>query len=97
MSPFEFSKRLCFMKIAAPGFMYQHMPSVAAAMDAWNSSRAQQEMLAQMRQAQAFPALHATQPAMHAAAMGNSDTPYMQFDVGSSPPVHHRRHRHHQG
>jgi hypothetical protein len=88
-------RRDAMPKTAAPGFMYNHLPSVAAAMDAWNTSREQQEMISRMRDAQMFPALHATQPAMRAAAMGNVETPYMQFDLGSSPPVHHRRHRHH--
>lgn len=98
MSPHLLAQRLCFMKLAAPMFMYQHAPSIAAAMDAWNSSREQQDALHQMRQSQMFPALHATQPAMRAAAMGNQDTPYLQFDQGGSPPVHHhRRHRHHHG
>lgn len=91
-------RRDALPKTAAPTFMYEHAPSVAAAMDAWSNSRAQQQALSQFRQSQMFPALHATQPVMRAAAMGNQDTPYVQFDQGGSPPVHHhRRHRHHHG
>lgn len=80
-------------KLAASNLMYQHLPSVAAAMDAWSSSRAEQQALADFHAQRQFPASYATQPAMRAMAMGDA-TPYMSFDQ-AAPTVHHRRHRHH--
>jgi hypothetical protein len=69
-------------------------PSVAAAMDAFQASRAQQEAQEAMMRGDPFPALHATQPNMLLAqqqAMYGGGMPTQQ------PVHHHRRHRHHSG
>lgn len=81
-----------FQKAAAE-FLASQFPSLSAAFDAYSQSRAYQNALQAQRDAVAFPALHATQPAMYymnqQAMMG--DTP----NSATAQPHHHRRHRHH--
>lgn len=79
-------------KQAAFDAAYKFAPSLAAAYDAYSASREQQ---AQM-EAQNFPALHATQPAMLQAqqqmAYGMDPSGGQAF---AAQPVHHRHRRHH--
>ena len=82
-----------FRKIAFD-FLANQLPSVSAAMEAFQASRAQQEYMDAQRNAASFPALHATQPAM---MMAQQQMAYGGDPSFSAPPVHHRRHRHHTG
>lgn len=52
-----------FQKMAAE-FLASQFPNMAAAFEAYRVSKERQELLEAQRQAAAFPALHATQPAM---------------------------------
>jgi len=80
-----------FQKAAAE-FMANQFPSLSAAFDAYSQSRQYQNALQAQRDAAAFPALHATQPAMYYAnqQMMMGDTP----NLATAQPHHHRR-RHH--
>ena len=55
------TRPLLFQKFAAE-FLASQFPSLAAAFDTYQASRAQQAYADAQRQAQAFPALHSTQP-----------------------------------
>ncbi len=81
-----------FQKLAME-FMANQFPSLSAAFDAYQASRAEQEGLRAQQHAAQFPALHATQPAMMAA---QQQMMYGMGDMQQQQPVHHhRRHRHH--
>lgn len=60
-------------------------PALSAAMDTYNAVQRQHD-------AEAYPGMTMTQPMMREMAMGGF-TP--SSGSTSSPPVHHRRHRHH--
>ena len=77
---------------AAMEFLASQFPSMSAAFDAYSQSREYQKALQAQRDAAAFPALHATQPAMYYAnqQMMMGDTP----NLATAQPHHHRR-RHH--
>lgn len=82
-----------FQKAAAE-FLASQFPSLSAAFDAYSQSRQYQNALQAQRDAMAFPALHATQPAMYYANQ--------QTMMGAAPDLalaqpHHHRHRHHSG
>lgn len=81
-----------FQKAAAE-FLASQFPRLSAAFDAYSQFRSDLNLLQMQRDAAAFPALHATQPAMYymnqQAMLG--DTP----NVIAAQPHHHRRHRHH--
>lgn len=81
-----------FQKAAAE-FMASQFPSLSAAFDAYSQSREYQKALQAQQNAAAFPALHATQPAMYYANQQfmSGGTP----DMAAAQPHHHRRHRHH--
>lgn len=81
-----------FLKGAAAAFVNQYLPSLGAAFDAFEASRAQQEALDAARQRIAYPAMHFTQPMMASYAMGGGQEE-------PPPSHHHRRHhrRHHHG
>ena len=79
------NNRVAFHKISAE-FLVNQFPNLSAAIDAYQTSKA-------MHDAQAFPALHSTQPAMMMAQqqmMMGGDPSFSQ-----QPVHHHRRHRHH--
>lgn len=80
-----------FQKAAAE-FMASQFPNLSAAFDAYSQSRQYQDAMQAQRDAAAFPALHATQPAMYYAnqQMMMGDTP----NLATAQPHHHRR-RHH--
>jgi hypothetical protein len=87
------SRRPDLFQKAAEEFFSSQFPSLSAAFDAYAQSRAYQNALQAQRDAAAFPALHATQPAMYymnQQAMAGA-TP----DAATAQPHHHRRHRHH--
>lgn len=79
------ANRVAVNKVATE-FFSQQFPNLSAAFDAYQASKA-------VHDAQAFPALHATQPAMMLA----QQQMMMGGDPSMSQPVvhHHRRHRHH--
>lgn len=73
-------------------YLARAFPSLSAAVDAYDHERANQEAVDAAR----YPALYATQPNVMAAfqqSMGGVPT---GSQLGSAPPVHHRRHRHHR-
>jgi hypothetical protein len=76
----------------ADDFFDRYFPSITAGARAYSASRDVQRALEAEREAQLYPALHATQPDMWYAQQqamfggGLSSTP--------SPPVHHRHRRH---
>lgn len=80
-----------FQKAAAE-FLASQFPNLSAAFDAYSQSRQYQNAMQAQRDAAAFPALHATQPAMYYAnqQMMMGDTP----NLATAQPHHHRR-RHH--
>ena len=79
------TNRVAMDKLATQFFANQ-FPNLSAAFDAYEASKAEHD-------AQAFPALHATQPAMMMAQqqmmMGGDPS------MSQQPVYHHRRHRHH--
>lgn len=75
------------LKEASSQFLAAHFPSVGAAWDAWDTSRAQQAAIEAQAEQLKYPALSFTQPRMMEYAMGGGQA--------APPPVHHRRHRHH--
>jgi hypothetical protein len=77
---------------AAMEFLASKFPSMSAAFDAYAQSRDYQKALQAQQNAAAFPALHATQPAMYYAnqQMMMGETP----NFAAAQPHHHRRHRH---
>lgn len=76
----------------ASEFFASAFPSLSAAVDAYDASRAQQAAMDAARRADMFPALTATQPSMYMAqqAMMGGGMP-----MATTPTHHHRRHRRH--
>ncbi len=80
-------------KLGAAELAYKLAPSLANAYDAYQATSAALEAQKQQEERMRFPALHATQPERMMNAMYSMDPSSTgSFD---SPPVHHRRHRHH--
>ena len=74
-----------FQKAAAE-FLASQFPSLSAAFDAYSQSRQYQNALQAQRDAMAFPALHATQPAMYYANQQTTvDGNFTETVQGSAP------------
>lgn len=81
------------LKEAASEFLYNHLPSVGAAFDAFDAERAHQDAIEAQREAQRYPSMAFTQPMAQQYAMGGGLS-----GMGASPaPTHHRHRRHHHG
>lgn len=91
MTRLEFARRLCFIKLAAPGVVRTLAPSIAAALDAYGASRDQARYVAHLRALREFPALHATQPALAAQAFAplHPDPPDGRGRHGAGGASHH--------
>ena len=87
----EVTKTSHFQKFAFEYLAHQ-FPSISAAMQAFQSSRAQQAAIEAQQRGDPFPALHAFQP------QGMGAQQQMAYGDGSqqfAPVIRHRRHRHH--
>lgn len=82
-----------YLKEAAAEFVDSYLPSVGAAWDAFEQTRAQQAAQQEAIDQERYPALSMTQPMMASYMLGQ------QMGMGgpttNSQPTHHRHRRHH--